>query len=516
METIFIKLLSMSIPASWIILVILLLRIALKRVPRNIFCILWAVAAVRLICPMIPESTWSLIPDAEAIYPDMGLLSQSAAPAAADNGNMCQKDTLPGSKSSAARQTIFPTFAETAEPADTADTSLLQYGIQAAAIIWITGIALFILYAAVNLFKIHRELKESIVLQDNILLCDHISTPFVWGILHPRIILPSSIQEQHLEYVLAHEKAHLLRHDHWWKPLGFALLAAYWFHPLVWAAYKLFCKDIELACDEKVIQNYDFVSKKSYSLALLNCSARPAKIPMHPLAFGEIGVKERIKAIMNYKKPAFGIIFAAAIVCITLSICFLTDPVKTHSINTHTSSEKSIPQSQQLRQAAEPLDQSHSNKQPSNEAQVPGQTTQGNPKDIKGNPTDTNSSPSDIKGNPADIIKNGEARGYLTNIGEDTVTVDLQNWITEESEDWKPEYDRDVGFQVVDVSGEDVTFSLDKNCTFHTLKHHQGPEASLNYKKFKKYCQKMEYPILWFITFDERQRITSIHEQYRP
>lgn len=496
MENIFIKLLNMSISASWIIMVVFLLRIILKKIPRNVFCILWALAAVRLICPVSMESIWSLIPSAEVMSPGISPFYQAVNTPITDNKDINLKTILsdsqqPHNKNSTTKQTIFPTFAEAQGPKDTTNTSIIQYGVLAATIIWISGMVLFILYTAAKILKTYRRISEGIVLQGNILLCDHVYTPFIWGILHPKIILPSSIKGQHLEYVLAHEKAHLSRHDHWWKPLGFALLIIYWFNPLVWAAYKFFCRDIELACDERVIKNYDIANKKMYSLALLDCSTWQAGIFIHPLAFGEIGVKERIKAIMKYKKPTFSIIFIAAVVCITLSVCFLTNPKETHIVNANTPLVENVLLNQHSSQTEGALPQNHNKELAANEPQ-----------------TEKNSF--------SDIIKNGETRGYITELGEDTITVDLQNWVTEEDEDWKAEYDRDVGFKVVDVEGEDVTFQLSKNCAYYILEHHQGPAVELDYKKFKKYYREMEYPILWFITFDNNQRITGIQEQYRP
>ena len=506
MENIFMKLVTMSIPTGWIILVILLLRVLLKRIPRNVFCILWALAAIRLICPVSFESAWSLIPNAEAMYPGVNLFYQKVNTPITDNTDINLTSILSDNKNSTTKQTIFPTYAEAPKTKDTISTNLTQYVILAATIIWIAGILLFILYTWANLFKIHRRINECIILQDNILLCDHISTPFIWGIFHPKIILPSSTKEQHIKHVLAHEKAHIARHDYWWKPLGFVLLIIYWFNPLIWVAYKFFCRDIELACDEKVIKNYDNTNKKSYSLALLNCSAQQNEISAYPLAFGEIGVKERIKAIMKYKKPAFGIIFIATIICIALPICFLTDPKKTHTVNANMAKLKN----------------------PSDITYYKGSETRGDITKIESEASkqaEKHISSDSMKyitilKNSSDITyyKGGETRGYITKLGKDTITVDLQNWITEEDEEWKPEYDKVVGFKVVDVPGENVTLQLSKNCTFHILEHHQGPIIKLNHKKFQKYyheCQEEDYSVLWFLTFENNQ-ITSIHEQYRP
>ena len=164
------------------------------------------------------------------------------------------------------------------------------------------------------------------LLRDNIWLCDAVKSPFILGIIHPQIYLSSSTNEKEINYILAHEQAHLKRKDHWWKLSGYLLLTIYWFHPLVWLAYILFCRDIELACDEKVIREMNIDGKKAYSNALLACSMQKKIIAIYPLAFGEIGVKERIKIILNYKKPKFGSIMAAIITCAVVSICFLTNP----------------------------------------------------------------------------------------------------------------------------------------------------------------------------------------------
>lgn len=157
-------------------------------------------------------------------------------------------------------------------------------------------------------------------------MCDRIDTPFILGVFRPRIYLPSNMSEQDVTYVLAHEQAHIKRHDHWWKPLGFALLTIYWFHPILWIAYVLLCRDIELACDEKVIKEMGIDIKKPYSDALINCSIPRRAITACPLAFGEVGVKERVKTVLNYKKPAFWIVLIAVIACVIVAVCFLTNP----------------------------------------------------------------------------------------------------------------------------------------------------------------------------------------------
>jgi len=187
-------------------------------------------------------------------------------------------------------------------------------------------IVAMVLYTVVSYFRIHRKVREAVPYQENIWLCDHIDTPFILGVVRPRIYLPSNMNEQDIEYVIAHEKAHLKRHDHWWKPLGFLLLTVYWFNPILWIAYILLCKDIELACDEKVIKDMGTEIKKPYSEALINCSVPRKMISACPLAFGEVGVKGRVKSVLNYKKPAFWIIVVAVVASIVVAVCFLTNP----------------------------------------------------------------------------------------------------------------------------------------------------------------------------------------------
>ena len=186
-----------------------------------------------------------------------------------------------------------------------------------------------IAYTFVSYYSIHKSVAEAAYWKDKIWLCDHIDTPFVLGIIKPKIYIPSSMNELDMEYVIAHENAHILRRDNWWKPLGFLLLTVYWFNPIIWLAYIMFCRDIELACDENVIRMLGGESKKPYADALINCSVPRRTIVACPLAFGEIGVKRRLKSVLNYKKPAFWIIIVAVIVCVAVAVVFLTDPLKT-------------------------------------------------------------------------------------------------------------------------------------------------------------------------------------------
>ena len=195
-------------------------------------------------------------------------------------------------------------------------------------LIWIIGFVFIILYAIGSYIYFRRKTRASMHVKENIFICDYISTPFILGIIKPKILLPSTLSAEESRYVLAHERAHLKRLDYLWKPLGFILLAGHWFNPILWLSYILFCRDIELACDEYVIKTMSSTGKKAYSTALLNCSIPKKLISAYPLAFGEIGVKERIKAVLKYKKPAVITSIIAVILCIITALCFLANPQK--------------------------------------------------------------------------------------------------------------------------------------------------------------------------------------------
>ena len=185
---------------------------------------------------------------------------------------------------------------------------------------------MMLVYTAVSCLRVKRSTGTAVLLRDNIYRSDNLSSPFVFGIIRPRIYLPVNIDGGDMEHVIAHEKAHIRRKDHLWKPLGFLILAVHWFNPLIWLAYALLCRDIELACDEKVVKELNSRQKADYSQALLTCSVNRRGIAACPLAFGEIGVKGRVKQVLSYKKPTFWLIAAAVIVCVIFAVCFLTDP----------------------------------------------------------------------------------------------------------------------------------------------------------------------------------------------
>ncbi|MBE5938879.1 MAG: hypothetical protein E7266_00645 [Lachnospiraceae bacterium] len=311
MEDLFIKLLNMSITASWLILAIILVRLIFKRAPKFIRCILWALVGIRLIVPFSFDSFLSLVPSSEPIPQD---IIYSETPVL--NTGIPPVDNI-----------VNPVLDNTVTSDPFTDTNTLQTITYVASVIWIIGVAVLIIYSIVSYIRIVRRVKPSINLDENIYINDDINSPFILGIIRPRIYLPSDLSEQERACVVPHEKAHLKRGDHLWKPLSFAILTVYWFNPLIWVAYILLCRDIELACDERVIKKMESDNKLTYSEVLLSCSVPRHMIIACPLAFGEVGVKSRIKSVLNYKKPGFWIILAAILVCIAITVGFMTNPI---------------------------------------------------------------------------------------------------------------------------------------------------------------------------------------------
>ena len=304
MEVVFLKLLNMSITAGWLVLAVIVLRLVFRKAPKALRVIMWALVGLRLICPISFESILSLIPSAETVPMDVLNLETPAI-----NSGITELN-----------EAINPIISE--------KVTSIQVITFAASVIWIVGMMAMLLYGVISYYRIHIKVREAILLKDNIWLSDRILTPFILGVFYPRIYLPCSMNEQDMDYVIAHEKAHLSRRDHWWKPIGFILLTVYWFNPVLWIAYILLCRDIEFACDEKVIKTMGTDVKKPYSNALINCSIHRKTISVCPVAFGEVGVKGRIKSVLNYKKPSFWIVAAAIIVCLCISVCFLTNPTE--------------------------------------------------------------------------------------------------------------------------------------------------------------------------------------------
>ena len=310
MSKVFLKLLNLSITASWLILAVVIIRPLLKKTPKWINCALWALVALRLVCPFSFESALSLIPSSETIPYDIAMQNTPTI----DTGI------------SGVNQVINPMIANNFTPDPLTSANPLQILIPVVSVLWLVGMAALLLYALISYLRLKKSVGASIAIKDNIMACDDVKSPFILGIMKPVIYVPSSMTGETLDCVINHETAHIKRHDHWWKPLGYLLLTVYWFNPLCWLAYVLLCRDIEMACDEKVIRDMDRNEKAAYSQALLNCNFPRKRIAACPLAFGEVGVKERVKSVLNYKKPAFWIIIVAVIACVAVAVCFLTNP----------------------------------------------------------------------------------------------------------------------------------------------------------------------------------------------
>lgn len=311
MSVIFLKLLNLSISASWLVLVVLVLRLVLKRAPKWVDVLLWGMVALRLMLPFSIESALSLIPSAETLSPEV--VQFDPAPTITSGVELIDN-------------AVNPSLSESFAAAPLASVNLLYVWTYLAGWVWLIGLAAMLLYALVSYLRLRRRVSASIPLRENIYVCDEVASPFILGILRPRIYLPSALDEAQRGSVLSHERAHLARRDHWWKPLGFALLAVYWFNPLLWLAYTLLCRDIELACDERVLCGMDAGQVKDSSSALLACSVPRRMLAACPLAFGEVGVGARVKNALRYKKPAFWVVAASVAVCVVVAVCFLTNP----------------------------------------------------------------------------------------------------------------------------------------------------------------------------------------------
>lgn len=322
-EKLFLILLNMSISASWLIAAVLFLRPLLRKAPKWSNCLLWGFVAFRLICPYSLESTFSLVPTSEPIP------MQSMSP-----------KTLPVITASTERSLDFqlqrgiPSMDQTPTCSEgvrkTAQT-LLFSNIHFFAGVWLIGMTALLFYALASFLRLRKKVGASLCLYDNIFICDEIPSPFILGIVKPKIYLPSSMADKHLIPVTAHERAHLSRRDHLWKPFGYLLLTVYWFNPLIWAAYFFFCQDIEFACDESALRRMDPKAVAAYSQAMLDFNFPRRTVRACPLAFGEISVKKRVKAALNYRKPSVWICILTAIVCAAVAVCFLTIPKQVFS-----------------------------------------------------------------------------------------------------------------------------------------------------------------------------------------
>ncbi len=311
LSDLFLKLANMSISASWLVLVVLVLRLALKRAPRWLSVLLWGIVGVRLALPVSISSPLSLLPSAQTI-PASILMDSSPA----INTGVTSLNNL-----------VNPIIADRYTPNPPTSANPLQISFAIWGNLWLLGMAALLLYTAVSYLRLRHRVRTAVRLRDNIYQCETVDSPFVLGLLRPRIYLPFAMGEPNMTHVIAHEQAHIRRRDHWWKPLGFLLLLVYWFNPLLWVAYILLCRDIEMACDESVVRQLNADQRADYSQALLTCSTRSRHIAACPLAFGEVGVKTRVRSVLRYKKPALWLLAIALVLCAVLAVCFLTDPV---------------------------------------------------------------------------------------------------------------------------------------------------------------------------------------------
>ncbi len=319
MSDIFLKLLNMSLAASWLIAAVIILRLIARKTPRWIICLLWGLVAIRLVCPFSIESPFGLVSSDEVITKN--ILSESHHKLNITTG-VKTLDVI-------VNEYLGDTYHEgTTLEYDYGNTLMSELGM-----IWICGVFGLLLYVIIMNLRLRGHLKEAVLLKEKIYLCDYVRSPFIFGFFSPYIYLPSGIDESDIEYVIAHEKAHLQRKDHIWKMAAFLILAIYWFNPLSWAAFILFCRDIELACDEKVIKNMSAAEKKEYSESLLSCSFKKRIAIVYPLAFGEVGVKQRVKSILSYKKPTFAVLFLSFLGFIVIGICFLTNTSQEYQFN---------------------------------------------------------------------------------------------------------------------------------------------------------------------------------------
>ncbi len=330
MSGVFLHLLNISITAGWIVLIVVLLRFVLKKAPKWIRVALWGLVALRLLVPVSIESALSLVPSAETVQIEAVKSEPASVPGNVEEAAFSQSVSRVEGERIVIRTGLPAVNSLINQPAEKAAEHVDTVAVlkTVAGWVWLGGAIAMLLYALISYLRLRLRVRASIKVEKGIYVCDGIRDPFILGFIFPRIYLPSGMDETTKGFVLAHEKAHLKRFDHVWKPLGFLLLAVYWFNPLLWLAYILLCRDIELACDEKVVKEYDAEAKAAYSEALLKCSVSRRSIAACPLAFGETGVKSRIKSVLNYKKPAFWIILVALLAGIVVGVCFLTMPKK--------------------------------------------------------------------------------------------------------------------------------------------------------------------------------------------
>ena len=362
MNDILLKLVDMSLMASLLIVTIIIIRGVFKRIPRKYICILWALVAIRLICPINIESSFSIfnVTNNNLEYKNNAYIENIVKPRNNPantindkkenviNNKKSQNANIPKKNSDVSNSNTTSTV-KLENDKDIKNTSIVTW-------IWILGVAIIITYGLISYWILKRKIRAAIMLENNVYICDDIDSPFILGIISPKIYIHSGLEKESYEYIVKHEKAHIGRKDYIWKPLGLLLLSIYWFNPICWIAYIMLCKDIELACDEKVISKMNDEDIALYSESLLKCSIRRRNITVCPIAFGEVGVKVRIKNALNYKKPKTWIHILSVVICITILILFMTNSVsnktsKEHMSEIKTSDENSLLENQDTKTA---------------------------------------------------------------------------------------------------------------------------------------------------------------------
>lgn len=402
MSKLFLDILNLSIAASWLIAAVIAVRFLFRqRAPKWVNCLMWGIVGLRLLIPFTLESDLSLVPSRETVNTDAfySAAVPEAVPPAVDTEADVQTPPVDTGNTDAALPEPTPDF-ENAKPQDQeyiqsgidalddrlnpvingtlssvipSEETPLHKAVNTASYIWLAGAVLMLVYAVINYLFLKKRVSAAIPFGNAVRKSERVDTPFILGIFRPRIYLPFGLSPETEECVIAHEKAHIKRRDHLIKPIGYAVLSVYWFNPLVWLAYILLCRDIECACDEKVIRNMSAEARKSYATALLECSMRKNYIAACPLAFGEIGVKDRVKNTMSYKKPTFWVILSAVLVCITVSVFFLTSPGKAEKGDTSETVSNDLSQTESSFSENADIEQSQNpeeNKQP-DESKLP-------------------------------------------------------------------------------------------------------------------------------------------------
>ncbi len=312
MNELFLKMINMGVTATYLALAVILIRAIFRKAPKRVFPFLWGLVVLRLLFPFSIESPLSMIPSAETVSPEILVAEEPAIHSGIYFVN----------------RVVNPMISESLAPDPVTGIHPVQTRVSVVAVIWMAGVAVMLLYALISYLRLKRDIKTAIRIQPGVWKSDRIASPFVLGLIRPHIYLPFTMAESDIDYVLAHERAHIARRDHLTKPFGYLLLSLHWYNPVMWIAYVLFCRDVEFACDEKVIKGLNREQRADYSQSLLSCSVSHGRIAACPLAFGEIGVKERVKRVLNYKKPAFWVVLAVVVAGVILAVCFLTNPLK--------------------------------------------------------------------------------------------------------------------------------------------------------------------------------------------